>query len=72
MFHACCVFYIRSFLQSSASNSLSDLDEYIYDCLRLSRYIHLSYVNNGVVVVVPRVLLAAKCNTVHSAPGFYL
>ena len=34
-------------------------------------YMRLSHVNNGVVVVGPRVLLAINDSTVHCAPEFY-
>ena len=64
-------FYMLFLLQSSASNSLSLLDENMYSFLRLSQYIHLSHVNNGVVVVGPRVLLTVDDSTVYRTPGFY-
>ena len=59
-------FYFFAFLQSSDSDPLSHLDEDIYDFSRLSRYIHLSHVNNGFVVLAPRasVLLPVNDSTV--------
>jgi hypothetical protein len=73
MFHASCVFYLPVFLQSSASKSRSHLDENMHSFLVLLRYMHLSHVNNGVVVVVPRVraLLAVNGSTMYRAPRFY-
>ena len=53
------------YTQLSASNRLSRLVESIYNFVRLSRYIHLSHVNNGVDLIRLRVLLAVNDRRVH-------
>lgn len=53
------------FLQLGASNPRSHLDENIFNFVRLSQYMHMSYFKNGVIMAGLRALLGVNDSTVH-------